>query len=154
MIIKIKRFIPRPFKLFIKKLNYYLIMFKHLAKLKFYKESFYNLVNFSNIKGIIIYLPAIDWKTNLFQRPHQLAIEFSKNNYLFIFITPNSVDNIQGLHLIMENLILTNLPLNLLINILRNKNRIPKIIYVSLASNRFLISFSIKKMVDIIIMII
>lgn len=147
---KLKKCLPKPFKLFIKKLIFYLIVLEHIFKLKLYRKILNDLIDFKKIKGIIIYLPAIDWKTTLFQRPHQLAIEFSKINYLFLFITPNSVDNIQGLHLIMENLILTNLPLNLLIGILKNESKIPKIIYISLASNKFLISYSIKKNVDII----
>lgn len=63
-------------------------------------------------KGIIIYLPTIDWGS-LFQRPQQMALALARQEYLFIYCTPNSSD-IQGFKKIRQNLILANVPFEVL----------------------------------------
>ena len=95
--------------------------------------------NFEKIKGIIIYLPTIDWDTEIFQRPHQISIELSRRQYLVFFITPNSKENIKGFKKINNNLFVTDSPISSF-NILKNYN-FKIIIYISLPSNVVLIKY-------------
>ena len=61
------------------------------------------------VKGIIIYPPTVDWNIPLFQRPQQLALELSKNGYLFFYSTcKNEFDRVDGFYEINENCYITN----------------------------------------------
>ena len=61
------------------------------------------------VKGIIIYPPTVDWNIPLFQRPQQLALELSKNGYLFFYSTfKNDFDRVDGFSEINENCYITN----------------------------------------------
>ncbi len=61
------------------------------------------------IKGIIIYPPTVDWNIPLFQRPQQLALEFSKLGYLFFFSTgSNEFDRVEGFRKIEDRCYITN----------------------------------------------
>ncbi len=63
-------------------------------------------------KGIVIYPPTIDWGY-MFQRPHQIARSFAKQDYLFFFCTGNaSTDNVHGFEYVEQHLYLCNVPLN------------------------------------------
>jgi len=51
----------------------------------------------------------VDWNIPLFQRPQQLALEMSKNGYLFFFSTgKNLYDRVDGFKKINDNCYVTN----------------------------------------------
>jgi teichuronic acid biosynthesis glycosyltransferase TuaH len=60
-------------------------------------------------KTMIIFKPAIDWNAPLFQRPQHLAIALAKRNFLYLFCTPNNIDNVNGVIKVAENCYVTNL---------------------------------------------
>ena len=61
------------------------------------------------IKGIVIYPPTVDWNIPLFQRPQQLALQFSKMGYLFFFSTgSNKLDHVEGFQKIEDRCYITN----------------------------------------------
>jgi len=72
--------------------NFFVIIKRKEVLIKIIK----NNNNFEKIKGIIIYLPTIDWNTEIFQKLHQISIELSRRQYLVFFITPNNKENIKG----------------------------------------------------------
>ncbi len=61
------------------------------------------------VRGIIVYPPTVDWNIPLFQRPQQLALELSKNGYLFFFSTGNNqYDRVVGFRKINDNCYVTD----------------------------------------------
>lgn len=61
-------------------------------------------------KGIVIYPPTHDWGY-MFQRPHQIAREFARQDYLFFYCTKNEIaDTVYGFREIDPGLYLCNVP--------------------------------------------
>ena len=62
-----------------------------------------------NAKGIVLLLPSVEWHTQLFQRPHQMALAFAKLGYLVLYwVHVDSIDKIQNFEFIQDNLYLCN----------------------------------------------
>ena len=60
------------------------------------------------IKGIIIYPPTVDWNIPLFQRPQQLALQLSREGYLFFFSTGKIYDRVEGFQKIEDRCYVTD----------------------------------------------
>lgn len=106
----------------------------------YYNKKLFHIIEDSKdkIKGIIIYLPTIDWQTPLFQRPHQIAMKMAELCYLFLYVTPNIKEKIKGITIIKKNLIVTNIPISFLLNSINPEIKI--IVYISWASNKYMLS--------------
>lgn len=61
-----------------------------------------------DVKGIIIYPPAIDWNIPLLQRPQHMATNLAQNNWLYFYCTTNAYDKVNGFKKLSDNLYLTN----------------------------------------------
>jgi GT2 family glycosyltransferase len=62
-------------------------------------------------KGVVIFLPGMEWSDSLFQRPHQMARHFADSGYLvFYWVYPNSPDNVEGFRKVHPRLYLCNVP--------------------------------------------
>ena len=62
-----------------------------------------------DVKGVIIYPPAVDWNIPLLQRPQHMAMHLAQNNWLYFYCTTNAYDHIDGFEKLSENLYLTNM---------------------------------------------
>lgn len=54
-------------------------------------------------KTVMVLPELVDWNIPLFQRPQQLAMAFAQQGILFVFVTPNGLDNCRGITRIQEN---------------------------------------------------
>lgn len=135
---KIYHLLPISLKKKVKKLYlFYINIFNFFIIKKREKDLVKNLdnKNIQGTKGLIIYLSAIDWKIETFQRPQQIFLCMSELNYLIFFMTPNKKDNIKGFQDINENLILTNIPISVF-NVIKKLYGFQKIlVYISLPVN-------------------
>lgn len=85
---------------------------------------------YSHAKGIVIYPPTHDWGF-MFQRPHQMARSFAKQNYLYFFCTNNELtDMVYGFKEVEPFLYVCNVLLETF-SILKNP-----IVYIGSAWNR------------------
>jgi GT2 family glycosyltransferase len=57
-------------------------------------------------KGVVIFLPSIGWKVQLFQRPQQLAREFARQGWVAVFDCSNAADLVSGFAEVETNLFL------------------------------------------------
>lgn len=57
-------------------------------------------------RGIVVFLPSIGWKVDLFQRPHHLARAFTEQGYTAVFDCSNANDDVDGYREIEPNLFL------------------------------------------------
>ncbi|MDI9393966.1 MAG: methyltransferase domain-containing protein [Euryarchaeota archaeon] len=76
-----------------------------------YKLEFNNILeeHKGKIKGIIIYPPTVDWNIPLFQRPQQLALQLSREGYLFFFSSGSKeYDHVEGFQKIEDRCYITN----------------------------------------------
>ena len=64
-----------------------------------------NKINDSKYKYIFVFFPYVEWNLPIFQRPQQIALEFSKRgDILYFFCSPNSqYDNIKGVYKKINN---------------------------------------------------
>ncbi len=62
-------------------------------------------------KGIFIFAPSANWTTELFQRPHQMALALAQSGYLVLYcVFIDSTDDVDILREIDTNLILCRVP--------------------------------------------
>ncbi len=110
----------------------------------FYRKEFLQIIeeNKLKIKGVIIYLPTIDWETSLFQKPQQIALKISDLDYLFFYITPNIKEKIKGIKMIKKNLIVTIISSSFLFNLIGFEINV--IIYISWAPIKYMLPHSKK----------
>lgn len=52
---------------------------------------------------LIVFLPFLSWNIPLYQRPQHLALALGKQDFLFLFITNNTLDNIYSIKKLGEN---------------------------------------------------
>lgn len=57
-------------------------------------------------RGVVVFLPSIGWKVDLFQRPHHLARAFTERGYTAVFDCSNAIDEVDGYREIEPNLFL------------------------------------------------
>jgi len=87
------------------------IAYQNKLKSDFYRNRYPGfvgeLLRDKRYRGIIFYASFVEWNTPLFQRPHQIFRELSRQGYVVFFLTPNPVvDNANPLRQINENLFL------------------------------------------------
>lgn len=62
-------------------------------------------------KGIFIFAPSANWRTDLFQRPHQMALALAELGYLVLYsVFIDSPDEVETLREIAPNLVLCRAP--------------------------------------------
>lgn len=72
-------------------------------------------------KEIIVYLSPVPWNLPLYQRPHHIALNLAKSNYVYFYCTNNPVkDKLNGFEKLGESCYLTNQQ-EILLNIPNNK---------------------------------
>jgi len=81
---------------------------KAINREKFAKELDLILKEHSDVKGIILYPPTVDWNIPLFQRPQHLALHMAENNWLFFYCSDHIYDKVRGFNKLEKNLYLTN----------------------------------------------
>lgn len=88
----------------------------------YYEWKLNRILNENKDKPIIIFAPIVDWNIPLFQRPQHIALNMSKNGYLYFYCTTNYYDNIYGFKKVKgyEDLYITD-QYNLLRRISREK---------------------------------
>ena len=64
-------------------------------------EKLMDIIDAYEGKSILVLPELIDWNIPLFQRPQQLAMAFAQMGILFIYFTPNGIDNIHSVKKIM-----------------------------------------------------
>lgn len=111
MISKLYRFVKiHGFKELFKKI---IGVFFYKLKSRWYKEKnaqiLKNILTENKNKEIIIFYSPVPWNLPLYQRPHHIAIELSKLNYLYFYCTNNPVkDRVIGYEKITDNCYLTD----------------------------------------------
>lgn len=69
------------------------------------------LAQHAQVKGVVVFPPSVEWYTQLFQRPHQMAMAFAQLGYLVIYWSPpDSKDGIVGIKKVRERLYVCNVP--------------------------------------------
>ena len=62
-----------------------------------------------DIKGIIVYAPAMEWNVPLLQRPQHLAFQMAAKGYLYFYCTDNRhFDKISGFEKITDRCYVTD----------------------------------------------
>ena len=82
-------------------------------------------------KAIVVYPPTIDWNYPLFQRPHHIALGLAQRECVFLYMSPNLYDNVDGARKIAQAVYLLNLPLESFQELSRDKT----VLYISWAAN-------------------
>lgn len=130
-LLKILRIIKKALQI-IRKHGFKALIIKISKKLKkifypfifrgYYKWKLNRILSENKDKPIIIFAPIVDWNIPLFQRPQHIALNMSRNGYLYFYCTNNDYDNIYGFKKVndCENLYITD-QYNLLRKISREK---------------------------------
>jgi glycosyltransferase involved in cell wall biosynthesis len=79
----------------------------------FYHELQGIISNYPSDNKIFIFPPSLDWDTQLFQRPQQLALALARQGALVFYVQPRSPQNKPGLHHYQDRLYLCNVPIEL-----------------------------------------
>ncbi|WP_052538128.1 glycosyltransferase [Candidatus Photodesmus blepharus] len=73
-----------------------------------YKKILDKIISEKKYRYIFVFFPIVDWKIELFQRPHHIASRIASDEVLYIFCTPNYSDNVSGFKKMGNNLYLTD----------------------------------------------
>ncbi len=69
------------------------------------------LASHAERKGLIVFAPSVNWDTDLFQRPHQMAIALAEMGYLTLYcVFIDSPDAVETFCEIRPNLVLCRMP--------------------------------------------
>lgn len=84
-----------------------------------YAELMDILKEHSDVKGIIVFPPSIEWKAALYQRPQHLAMAFAREGYLVFYCQPEYIPTPKGFHQLAPRLYLAKVEMKLFANISR-----------------------------------
>jgi hypothetical protein len=82
-------------------------------------------------RGFVVFPPTVDWNYPLFQRPHHIALGLAEHEYVFLYMTPNLYDKIDGAAKIDEAVYVINFPLESFDALPEDKT----VLYISWAAN-------------------
>lgn len=75
------------------------------------REKLYNLVNeCSDYDRLVIFPPSLDWYTQLFQRPQQLALALARQGALVFYVQPKNSGKLENYTKLEERLFLCEVP--------------------------------------------
>lgn len=103
------KFLDRYLRTILKDDNASYIIIKDMMRQSFLKDRYKglvdNLLKGKNYMGIIFYNSLVEWKSQLFQRPHHIFMELSRRGYIVFFLTPKPmIDNAHPIMKVNDNL--------------------------------------------------